>query len=199
MGPAQSRAGLRHLMLCEGDVGLAHPVRRHGLIVKFGRNDARLAQLLGAIEIQLRLLGLRISEAQSGFSRIDLGEHLIDGLLGARELRLGLIDADLEIAGIEGHQQIAALDRPVVLDIDRRHGSGDAGRDQRDGSIDIGVIGRDVGREIVVVANCGKDAERWPPRSRWPTVPGAAREISYFIRHARRRDQSRRWRPYPCL
>ena len=78
-------------MLRERDVSLAHPIGSHRLIVKLGRNDAGLAQLLGAIEIQLRLLGLRVRQRESGFGGLDLREHLVDGLLGARELRLGLI------------------------------------------------------------------------------------------------------------
>ena len=159
MVPPKRRARLRYFMLRQRDVGLAHPIGSYRLIIKFAGNDAGFAQLLGPIVIELRLFGLRISQRQSGLRGIDLGKHLIDGLLGARELRLGLTDADLEIAGIEGHQQIAALYRPVVLDIDRRHGSGDPSRDQRDGSIDIGVIGGDVGGEIVVVTNRGKDAD----------------------------------------
>ena len=98
-GLPQSRERLRHLMLREGDIGLAHPIRGYCLIVKLGRDDASLAQLLGAVEIQPRLLGLRVGQRESSFGGFDLGEHLIHGLLGAGELRLGLIDATWKSLG----------------------------------------------------------------------------------------------------
>lgn len=110
-------------MLGEGHVGLAHPKGGDCLIIEFRRYNSGLAQLLGAGKVLPRLLRLRLRKIEPGLCGMHLRKHFIDGLLRACKLRSGLLDANLEVAGIERHQHIAALYGPVVLDVNRRHGS----------------------------------------------------------------------------
>src|SRR5208282_4287476 len=74
---------------------------------------------------------------------------------GALELSLCLLDTDVEVARIQRQQQLAFLNRPVVLDIDVGHGAGDTRGNQRDGAVDVGVVGADVAFDIAIVVKPG--------------------------------------------
>ena len=127
-----------------------------GLIVLLGGDDALFLQRLGALEIDLRLLELPTRyERHARPRRLHPRVKFVDRLPRALELGLRLIDLDGEVARIQRQQQLAFLNRPVVLDINVGDGAGDARGNQRDGTVDVGVVGADVAFDVAIVVKAG--------------------------------------------
>src|ERR1019366_7824766 len=152
---SEGSLGLSQLMLGERFIGHRDAQRGVGLIVLLDGVDALFLQRLGAHEIDFRLLELRHGKRPTRSGRIHQRVELIDGLPGALELRLGLLDTDVQVAWIQRQQQLAFLNRPVVLDINVGDGAGNPRGNQCDSAVDVGVVGADVAFDVAIVVKTG--------------------------------------------
>src|SRR5512146_1176072 len=121
------------------------------LVVVFAGYHALRFELSGAGVIDAGLVELRLGELETRTRGLNLRVELVDGLARALELRLGAVDLDLVVARIELEQRVAGLDPPVVFDEDLDHGAGDTRGNEPDRTVDVGVVGGDVGAEVAVV------------------------------------------------
>ncbi len=146
---------LGQLMLRERLIGRRDAQTGVGLIVLLGGDNALLLQRLGALIIDLCLLELRLHQRHARSRRLHSSVQLIDGLPGALELSLRLLDLDLEVARIERQQQLSFLNRPIVLDVNAGDGPSEARGHQRDGAVNVGVVGADVTLDVAIVVISG--------------------------------------------
>ena len=129
----------------------AGDLRAHG-------RGGRVLGLQRGPRLDHRRLG-RLLRDPSGLERgarlLDLGRGGLAGQLGLgaggllagrrdRHRGPGLVTLGRVVAGIDPEQEVARLDRAVVVDVDRRHVARDLGADDDDVSLDVGVVGGDV-------------------------------------------------------
>ncbi len=147
----EGRLRLLELMIGEGLVGERHAQRGGRLIVGFARKHTLVTQFPGALVIEPCLGQLCTGERGARLCGLELRIKLVDRLAGPFELRLGLVDTHLVIARVKRNQQLATRNVPVVRYVDVDDRARDARGEQRNSAVDIRVIGRDVGFEILVV------------------------------------------------
>ncbi len=150
---AQGGLGLYQLVIRQSFGGERHAERGVRLIVVFTGHHALRLELARPVVVDTGLAELRLGEREARACGLDLRVKLVDRLARALELGFGGVDLDLVVARVELEQRVAGLDPPVVLDEELDHGAGDARGDEPDGTVDVGVVGGDVGIEIAVVTD----------------------------------------------
>jgi hypothetical protein len=123
-------------------------LRRH-VVVFLAADRAGGEQRLAPRHVALRLDHVALQPRHVGLAQRDLRlEGGVVGVQGAhlahrlRELRLGLLERDLRVGGVEPHQHLAGLDEVGVVGVDREHRPAHLRRDLDQVALHIGVVGR---------------------------------------------------------
>jgi hypothetical protein len=114
------------------------------------RADLLVDQLLLAFDVALLQVDALLRKIEHLAVDFDVGDQIVIGGLGLFELRLGLVERELERLAVDLEQLVALLDVLALLHHDLDDLAGDIRRDQHLLRADIGVVGADIAAAIEI-------------------------------------------------
>ncbi len=167
-GDRRAHHGVRHVLFRQRQRGLGRGPRRLRLLI------GRLRAVVGGLRDRL--------VAEQALLALEVAMGVVLGGPGARQIRLGPLDLDPRVVGLQGQQRLATADPRAGVDIDRCHPAGLLGRDlgaRRRDEFAGGLKGVEAGGRRLLGRRGGRVGSR--------RGPGHRGELRHVGRQCRRR------------